>query len=394
MAKTVIPIGPYHPLQLAPEFFSLTIEGETVVDVDVRLGYNHRGIEKLSEQTTFGEAAFLMERICGICAASHPFAYALAVEDIIGMQIDERAQFIRTIVAEAERISSHLFWLGLIGHYLGYTTIFMWAWELRDEVIDAMEILTGNRGNYAIYKPGGVQRDFSNNDASAARAKITAIRPALQRLKKFVLKNPVVKARTKSIGVLTKEDCIRYGAVGPVARASGITRDLRKDDPYGAYDKVDWNVVVAGNGDVYDKIVVRMLETFESVNIIDQCIQKLPPGETSAHIKNVPTGEGIGRVEAARGEVFHYIRTAGSDRPVRHRMRSPTFMNLPTYKATVVGANLSDAIIILAAVDPCYACAERVAVQTAPAGKPDQTAELVRRSQTKTEFIKKKQGRI
>ena len=172
MAKTIVPIGPYHPLQEEPEFFTFTVEGETVVAVDAAVGYNHRGVEKLSEMKTFDQSTFVIERICGICSTSHPFAYTQAVEDIFPIEVTERAKYIRMIIAEGERIHSHLLWLGLAGHFLGYNTVFMWAWKLREEILDVMEILSGNRNNYAMFKPGGVRRDIPGRGNSCCPEKI------------------------------------------------------------------------------------------------------------------------------------------------------------------------------------------------------------------------------
>jgi len=388
MAKTIIPIGPYHPLQEEPEFFTLTVEGETVVDIDVKVGYNHRGIEKLSERKTFDQSTFLIERICGICSTSHPFAYTRAVEDIIPIEVPERAKHIRTIIAEGERIHSHLLWLGLAGHFLGYNTVYMWAWKLREEILDVMEILSGNRNNYAMFKPGGVRRDIKSEDIPPVIKKIDSIVPTLEMLKKAVMDDPVLHARTKGIGVLSKEEAINYCAVGPTSRASGVARDARKDSPYGAYDKVEWKMIVTQNGDVFDKVVVRILETFESIKIMKYCLLNLPEGEIDLNIKDIPPGEGIGHIEAPRGEVFHYVRSDGTNRPARHKIRAPTFMNLPTYKTTVVGETISDATIILAAIDPCYCCTERMAVRNTKGEKLYNGEDLVRLSQQKTERLK------
>ena len=394
MAKrTIVPIGPYHPLQEEPEFFMLTVEGEMVVDIDVRVGYNHRGIEKLSETKTFDQSTFVIERICGICSTSHPFAYTRAVEDIIPMEVPERAKYIRTIIAEGERIHSHLLWLGLAGHFLGYNTVYMWAWKLREEILDVMEILSGNRNNYAMFKPGGVRRDIKAEDIPGVIKKIDSIVPTLTMLKKAVIDDPVLHTRTKGIGVLSKEDAISYCALGPTSRASGVARDVRKDSPYGAYDKVRWDMIVAENGDVFDKVVVRVLETFESIKIIKRCLLTLPKGDIDANIESIPPGEGIGHIEAPRGEVFHYVRSDGTNRPARHKVRAPTFMNLPTYKATVVGETISDATIILAAIDPCYCCTERMAVRNVKGKKIYNGEELVKLSQAKTEKIREIMGR-
>ncbi|MGQ9615624.1 MAG: hydrogenase large subunit [Spirochaetota bacterium] len=392
MARSIIPIGPYHPLQEEPEFFKLTVDGETVVDIDVNIGYNHRGIEKLSELKTFDQSTFVIERICGICSTSHPFAYTMAVEDIIPVEVPERANYIRTIIAEGERIHSHLLWLGLAGHFLGYNTVWQWVWKLREEILDVMEILSGNRNNYAMFKPGGVRRDIKAEDIPLVIKKIDSIVPTLERLKNAIVDDPVLHARLKGIGILTKEDALDYCAVGPTARASGVAKDVRKDAPYGAYDKVDWDMIVTQNGDVFEKVVVRVLEVFESIKIMKSCLLNLPPGEIDLNLKNIPPGEGIGAHEAPRGETFHYVRSDGTNRPARHKVRAPTYMNLPTFKATVIGETVSDATIILASIDPCYCCTERMSVRDVKGKKFYNGEDLVRLSQQKTEIIRKKMG--
>ncbi|MFC1807476.1 nickel-dependent hydrogenase large subunit [Candidatus Omnitrophota bacterium] len=388
--RTIVPIGPYHPLQEEPEFFTLTVDGETVVDIEAQIGYNHRGIEKISEMKTFDQSTFVIERICGICSTSHPFAYTRAVEDIFPMEVPERAKYIRTVIAEGERLHSHLLWLGLAGHFLGYNTVYMWAWKLREEILDVMEILSGNRNNYAMFKPGGVRRDFKDEDIKVCLKKIDSIIPTLIMLKKAVVDDPVLHSRTEGVGVLTKEEAINYCALGPTARASGVARDLRKDCPYGSYDKVDWQMIVTKNGDVYDKVVLRVLEMFETIKILKYCLNNLPDTEIDAKIKDIPVGEGIGHIEAPRGETFHYVLSDGTNRPARHKVRAPTFMNLPTYKSTIVGETIADATIILAAIDPCYCCTERMAVRNTKGKKLFNGEDLVRMSQAKTEKLKSK----
>jgi len=392
MGKTIIPIGPYHPLQEEPEFFTLTVEGETVVDIDVRIGYNHRGIEKLSEMKTFENSTFVVERICGICSTSHPYAYTRAVEDIFPMEVPIRSKYIRTIIAEGERIHSHLLWLGLAGHFLGYNTVYMWAWKLREEILDVMEILSGNRNNYAMFKPGGVRRDIKAEDIPICLKKIDSILPTLDMLKKAVLDDPVLHARLKGVGILSYQEAIDFSALGPTSRASGVARDVRKDSPYGAYQEMEWDMIVTRNGDVFDKAVVRILEMFEAAKIMKYCLNNLPDGEIDAKIKDVPPGEGIGHIEAPRGETFHYVKSDGTNRPVRHKVRAPTFMNLPTYKATVIGQTISDATIILASIDPCYCCTERIAVKDVKGRMLYNGQYLIRLSREKTEKIKQRMG--
>ncbi len=388
--KVVIPIGPYHPLQEEPEFFRLYVEGEKVVDIDIIIGYNHRGIEELSEHKHFDQVAFLVERICGICSTSHPLAYVNAVEDLAKIDVPERALFIRTIIAELERIHSHLLWLGLAGHFIGYNTVWMWAWKYREPVLDMCEMITGNRNHYAMMKIGGVRRDIKHEDIPILKKTLDELVPAVDMFKGAVMDDPVIHARLKGIGILTRQQAIDWCVVGPTARASGINIDVRRDDPYGVYNRVSWNVIVEKDGDVFAKTVVRILEMLESVSIIRQCLDKMPKGEIDANIKDVSPGEGIGRVEAPRGECFHYVRSDGTNRPIRHKIRAPSFMNVASNKVAAVGQTISDTTITLAAVDPCYCCTERVVVLDKNTDKKLMNGwDLIKLSQEKTEKLKK-----
>ncbi|MBN1913707.1 MAG: nickel-dependent hydrogenase large subunit [Candidatus Omnitrophica bacterium] len=389
--KIVVPIGPYHPLQEEPELFRLYVEGEKVVDLDIVIGYNHRGIEELSEHKHFDQVPFLVERICGICSTSHPFAYVNAVEDLAGIQVPERALYIRTIIAEMERIHSHLLWLGLAGHFIGYNTVWMWAWKYREPVLNVFEMISGNRNHYAMMKVGGVRRDIKNEDIPALKKAMDELVPALDLFRGAVVDDPVIQARLKGIGILTKEQCVDWCVEGPTARASGLNIDVRKDEPYGAYDRVDWNVIVHEDGDIFAKTLVRILELYESVSIIRQCLDKMPCGEIDANVKDIPPGEGIGRVEAPRGECFHYVRSDGTNRPTRHKVRAPSYMNVASNKVAAVGGTISDAAITLAAVDPCYCCTERTAVLDRGTDKKIMNGwDLIRLSQEKTERMRGK----
>lgn len=387
---TIIPVGPYHPLQEEPEFFQLYVEGEHVVGLDIQIGYNHRGIEKLAEQKTFDQIIFLVERICGICSTSHPMASVNAIEDLCGIQVPERALYIRTIVCELERIHSHLLWLGLAGHFIGYNTVWQWAWKYREIVCDVLEKISGNRQSYAMMKVGGVRRDIPKEDIPEYLSAMDKLTPILDMFKGAVMDDPVIHARLKGIGVLTKEDIHNYGALGPTARASGVAIDVRRDHPYAAYDRLDWNVITCQNGDVFDKAVVRILEMYESVKMIKQALKEMPEGKIDAKVKEIPPGEGIGHAEAPRGEVYHYVRSDGTNRPVRYKIRAPSYMNVPTNQTAVIGESVADATIILAAVDPCYCCTERMAAVDRDTGKTVLTAkDLLRLSWEKTERIRR-----
>jgi len=386
----MVPIGPFHPLLEEPEYFKFYVEGERIVDAEVRIGYNHRGVEKLSEGKTFDQAGQLVERICGICSTSHPFAYTAAVENISGIDVPDRAKFIRSIIGELERIHSHMLWVGLAGHFIGYNTVFMWAWKYREPVLDIFEAISGNRNHYNMFKVGGVRRDIKEDDIPGLLKAIDGVEQFCSMLTKAVMDDPVIQARTKGIGILTKKDAVNMCVVGPVARASGVEIDVRKDQPYAAYDRITWDIMTMKDGDVYSKTVVRLKEAQESVRIIRGCLKGMPKGPIDAGVRDVGIGDGIGYHEAPRGECIHFVRSNGDNYPERHKIRAPSFMNVASFKKTVIGQMLSDAALITAAVDPCYCCTERMSVVDRDTGSIIYTGEdLIRLCQKRTEEIKK-----
>ena len=339
------------------------------------------------------QIVFLVERICGICSTSHPIASVQAMEDCGGIEVPERALYIRSIIGEMERLHSHLLWLGLAGHFLGYNTVFMWAWKHREIVLDLFEEMCGNRNHYAMMKPGGVRRDIPESLYPKIIKGMDEIKVALDLYLGAVSDDPVIHARTKGIGVLTAEDIHDYCALGPTARASGVAKDVRRDHPHAAYDLVEWDVITQPEGDVFAKTAVRILEMYESCRIIKGCVEKMRPGEIDSDPKAIGPGEGIGHYEAPRGETFHYCRSDGSNRPVRYKVRAPTFMNLPTNWTSVVGESITDATICLAAIDPCYCCTERTAAVHHRTGAPVYTAkDLIRLSREKTERLRREYG--
>lgn len=392
-----IPIGPFHPILEEPEFFELHVDGEKVVDIDITIGWSHRGIELLSEHKTWDQVPFLVERVCGICSCSHPYAYVKAVEDLLQVEVPKRAQYLRAITAELERLHSHLLWTGLAGHFLGYNTVFMWTWKYREPVLDILEATTGNRNHYAMMRIGGVRRDIPTGEYDNIRKMLDELEKKNALLTNAILDDPVIHARTKGVGVLDTKHCRLYGALGPTARAGGYDIDARRDHPIDAYGELDFDVIVCQNGDVFDKAVVRQLENFESIKIIRQCLDKLEamgPGKEEdlcLEIGEVPPGEGIGVYEAPRGEVLHYIRSNGKNMPMRHKVRAPSFNNILTNEHSVVGYSVADAGLITAAVDPCYSCTERMQRVDVRSGEKSMMTEgdLIRLSQEKTEKIRK-----
>lgn len=387
--RRVVPIGPYHPLQEEPEFFKLIVEGEKVVDLEINIGYNHRGHEFISQTLTWDQVPFLVERICGICSDSHPYAYVLAVEDCAHITAPPRAQYIRTIIGELERIHSHYLWLGLAGHFIGYNTVWMWVWRYREPLLDLFELIMGNRNHYAINKIGGARRDILPEDYPEIEKYLDLLEKKNAMFTNAILDDPVIRARLENVGVLTKEDAIAYAVTGPTARGSGYACDVRKDDPYDAYDKVDWNEIVFEEGDVLAKAKVRLLECDESIKIVRQCLKNMPDGPIETRVDEIPTGEGIGRHEAPRGEVLHYVRSDGSNMPVRHKIRAPSYMNIASNVVAVKGYSIADAALVLAAVDPCYCCTERTFVYEK--GKKKYSGQdLLRLSWEKTEKLRRR----
>ncbi|KPJ50951.1 NADH:ubiquinone oxidoreductase [candidate division TA06 bacterium DG_26] len=389
--KRVVPIGPYHPLQEEPEFFKLQVEGEKVVGLEINIGYNHRGHEYISPTLTWDQAIFLVERICGICSNSHPFAYVCAVEDLAKIRVPERAEYIRTIVDELQRIHSHFLWVGLAGHFMGYNTVWMWFWKYREHLLDLLELITGNRNHYAMMKIGGVRRDIREEDIPAIEKTLNLLEEKTALFTRAVLDDPVIRARLEGVGILTTQDAIAYGVLGPTARGSGVAIDVRKDDPIAAYSWIPWDMIVFDDCDLFAKAKVRLLECLESVKMIRACLERMSPGDILADVHEIPPGEGIGRVEAPRGEVFHYVRSDGSNMPVRHKVRAPSYMNVASNVAAVKGCTIADAVLVLASVDPCYCCTERIMVMQD--GKQMGDGEyLIKLSQKTTETLKTRYG--
>jgi len=288
-----------------------------------------------------------------------------------------------------------LLWVGLAGHFLGYNTVFMWAWKYREPVLDMFEMITGNRNSYAMFTIGGVRRDIDAEKAKLLYKVLDEVEKKNNLLIGAVMDDPVIHARLKGVGVLTAKDIHDFGAVGPTARASGVDMDIRRDDPYAAYDLVDWKVITAQGGDVFAKAEVRLLELIESIKIIRQCLdylQKNETGDIKAKVKDIPAGIGIGRAEAPRGEVFHFVKSDGGNSPVRHKIRAPSYTCIPTFRRSCIGGTISDAAISTAAVDPCYCCTERMsqAYDVKTGEKLYNAAELIKLSQSKTEEIKKR----
>ena len=360
--KILIPFGPQHPALEEPESFNLLLEGERVAAVSVDLGYNHRGMEKAAEKRTFIQNIYLLERICGICSHSHSTCYVQTVEALAGVEPPVRARYLRALIGEFERIHSHLLWLGIAGHEIGFMTLFMYAWKDREIVMDILEMLTGNRVNYGMNTLGGTRRDIVPEQIEKVLEAVNALELRTQYYMQTVLNESTVLQRLSGVGALSREDALRFGAVGPVLRAAGVPRDVRRDDDTsGVYSELDFQVVTDTHADVYGRTAVRVGELMESYKIIRQILKQLPEGPISVRFPNkIPAGEAVSRYEAPRGEDIHYTRSNGTDIPVRVKVRAPTLANLASITYMIEGGYLADVPIIIAAIDPCFSCTDRM----------------------------------
>ncbi len=356
-----IPIGPQHPALKEPGFFQFTVDGEIVTHAYVRLGYAHRGIEKAAETRNWTQNLYLLERVCGICSHIHALAYSLAVEKLAGIEAPPRAQAIRVLVAELERIHSHFLWIGVSAHEAGFDTLFMYSWRDRETVMDLLEELTGNRVNYSVNQLGGVKCDI---DAVQAESILKGINFLEQRARHYldVISNDAMfLQRTRGIGVMTRAQAEVMGAVGPTARASNVARDLRVEAPYSAYLDFPAQMILDERGDLEARFEVRVRELFESFRLIRTILDKLPAGELNTRVpRRIPAGETMVRLEAPRGEVYYYVKSNGSDKPERLKVRTPTICNLTSVVRLAVGHQLADVPMILAGIDPCFSCNDRV----------------------------------
>jgi len=361
MHDVKIPVGPQHPALKEPASFRVALSGEKIMEASVRLGYNHRGIEKACEERTYIQDLYLIERICGICSHAHSTAFAQAVEEIAGLVVPMRALFVRTLVGELERIHSHLLWLGVAGHEIGFDTLLMYTWNDREIVMDLLAHLTGNRVNYGINTLGGVRRDISKKETEEVLKGIGILEERIKYYIEVAQEELVLRKRLSGVGVLTRDDVIRLGAVGPTARASGVARDVRKDDPYAAYGQMDFKIVTDNHNDIYGRTLVRLGELMESCRIIRKAIKDLPEGPIAVKApRKIPAGEAFSRYEAPRGEDVHYVKSNGTEKPERVKVRAPTLANIQAVAFMLEDRYLADLPIVVAAIDPCFSCTDRI----------------------------------
>jgi NADH-quinone oxidoreductase subunit D len=361
MHKVIIPIGPQHPALKEPASFRVALSGEKITGMTVRLGYNHRGIEKACEERTYIQDVYLTERICGICSHTQSSTFVQAVEEIAALDIPARAKYIRTLIGEFERIHSHLLWLGVAAHEIGFDTLLMYSWRDREIVMDILSMITGNRVNYGINCIGGVRRDIIPEYTKDILSGIKRLEERTKYYADIITKETTIINRLSNVGILSHDDALKLGAVGPTGRASGVDRDTRRDDPYAAYGRMNFKVITDNHCDVYGRTVVRLGELLESYKIIRQSLKELPGGPIAIKApRKIPAGEAVSRCEAPRGENMHYVKSNGTEKPERVKVRAPTLANLRTVARMLEDRQLADLPIVIAAIDPCFSCTDRL----------------------------------
>jgi len=362
---STILVGPYHPLLLESCYFKFKVDGEEILDAEIKVGWNHRGIMKLFEDKSFQRGIFISERICGICSIAHTTAYCNAMENLWDLEIPDRAKYIRTLMNELERIHSHLLWLAVAGDLIGFETLFMLALKTREKIMDIFEILSGHRRNTACNLICGVRIDPTLEMLRKTESNLKEVKKEVKLLVSMVQDHKVAQKRMEDIGLLPLQIAKNMGVVGPTARGSGYKVDSRWSDPFAAYSSeyTTWDVVLEEGKDCWARTIVRLRELLVSLDISFQCIEALKrvKGPIVEKLGKPPEGESIGKNEAPRGELFYYVVSNGSNTPYSIRVRTPSYRNNSALPFMVKGYTLADAPIIIGSVDPCMSCTDRIA---------------------------------
>jgi len=372
-------MGPQHPSTHGVLRIVLDLEGETIVKATPHLGYLHRGVEKLAENSTYSQIIPLTDRLDYVCSMTNNFAFVRAVEKLLQITVPERAEFIRTIVAEMQRIAGHLFWLGTQALDIGAMTVFFYTFREREILLDMFELLCGARLTMSYYRVGGVDREMTQEIIDRLYKFLETFSEKVDEYNVLLETNRIWIGRTKGIAVISAKDAVNFGLTGPVLRGSGVNYDIRKAEPYGVYDKVEWEVPLGKNGDTYDRYWIRVEEMRQSAKIIKQCLDRMPKGpimvdnpqiaypprdkvmtdmESLIHHFmiatqgfTVPEGEVYCATEAPKGELGFYILSQGGNKPYRCRIRPPSFIHMGAFDYMARGYMIADIVTIFGTYD-------------------------------------------
>ena len=351
-----INMGPQHPSTHGVFRLRVTFDGEEVLDVEPVFGYLHRGTEKLAEERTYTQIVTLTDRLDYVSGMTNNLAYVRAIENLGGIDVPERAQYLRVLCSELQRIASHLIATGFLMQELGTFagTPLMYCFRERERILDLFEMLCGARITVSYMRPGGVTQDAPPEFWGAVKMLMEEMPGYIDELEGLITTNEIVLARTRDVGVLSPELAIDASVTGPMLRASGVQWDLRRADPYEVYDRLDFDIPIGSTGDAFDRYLVRILEMRESVKIVNQCIEQIPEGRVKAEIPffiRPPAGDAYGAVEAPKGELGFYLVSDGGISPYRCKIRAPSFINLTVLRDLLVGWKMGDLIIIFGSTD-------------------------------------------
>jgi NADH:ubiquinone oxidoreductase subunit D len=369
--ETPLNMGPQHPSMHGVLHLRTIIDGEIVKSVDPDVGLIHRGLEKIAENRMYFKFTPVANKIDYVAAAAWEHCYISAVEKLIGMQIPERVKYARTIILEVQRIISHLFWIGTLSMDLGQPTVFVWALRERERLLDIFEDIMGGRMTFGWMIIGGLRDDITARQLKMIQDAVLSLERILPDYYRMTEQNEIFRQRTVGIGVITRQDAVDYGLTGPIARASGVLYDVRKDDPYLIYDKLDFNVITRAAGDCYARYEVRRDEILESIKIIRQAIKAIPDGPFRApnamtlrppialSMKTPVNGEVFVRNECPRGEGAIFIISDGSNFPYRLKIRGPSFNNMSIVSKICANQTIADVVAIIATIDPVFGECDR-----------------------------------
>ena len=353
--ELVINMGPQHPSTHGVLRVVLRLDGERVVDADVVIGYIHRGIEKLSENRDWTQIILLTDRMDYVAAATNNLGYCETVEKLMEIEVPRRARYIRTVLAELQRIASHCLWLGTHAMDIGAMTVFLYAFRERELVLDLFEDYCGARLTYNSMRIGGLPLDIPTGWDVKVRAFCDLMEGKIEEYETLLTNNRIWLERTRDIGVISAEDAIGLGLCGPPLRGSGVYRDVRKDEPYAAYDELDFEVPLGTRGDTYDRYLIRLEEFRQSIRLIRQALDGLPEGPIMGKVPRLikpKAGETYHAIESPKGELGYFIVSDGrATNPYRFRVRPPSFCNLQGLRPLIIGHLVADVVALIGTID-------------------------------------------
>lgn len=359
MTRYQVPVGPLHVALEEPMYFKLSLEGETIKGLDISAGHVHRGVEYLVMKRNFYQNITLTERICSLCSNSHPTTFCMALEEIAGVEVPPRGEYLRVIADEIKRVASNLFNVGIMAHIIGFTSLFMHVLETREIVQDIKETVYGNRMDLGANCIGGVKYNLNSETSAYLLRRLNEVEPAVEEIRRIYATHHSILTRTRGVGVLPHGDALEYGLIGPVARGSGVAYDVRANSPYAIYPELDFAIQTQPDGDVWSRAMVRLDEVRMAIKLIRQCMAQLPQGPICiTGTPTIPAGQAIAKTEAPRGELIYYLRTNGTDMPERMKWRVPSYPNWDALQVMMRDNKIADVALIVNSIDPCISCTE------------------------------------